>query len=231
MSSGDVNAVLVHGAWTDGSSWSAVIARLKDQGINAIAASLPLSSLSYDVVALERTLERINGPVVVVGHGYAGAVIGSIRSGNVKALVYVAALAPDEGEMASDVFNLGGSHQWMPELVPDRHGLIWLSQEAFGQAFAQHATQRELTVLAAAQRPISASCMDEAVERAVWKDIPSWFLIAEQDRMISPETQHFMARRMNAHVRSYRADHMAIVTAPDDVAHVIVEAFLSVCGQ
>ena len=140
MSSGNVSVVLVHGAWADGSSWSKVIERLTEQGIHAIAAPLPLTSLSDDVAALDRVLERIDGPVVLAGHAYAGGVIGSTRSANVEALVYVAALAPDEGETVGEVFNRGESHPQAPQLAPDGHGLIWLPQEAFAQAFAQHAT-------------------------------------------------------------------------------------------
>jgi pimeloyl-ACP methyl ester carboxylesterase len=231
MSFSNVSVVMVHGAWADGSSWSKVINRLKDQGVNAISAPLPLTSLSDDVAALDRALERIEGPVVLSGHAYAGAVIGSTRSRNIEALVYVAALAPDEGETVSDVFYRGETHPQAPQLAPDRHGLIWLPQEGFAQAFAQHATPQELAVLAAVQRPISVSCISEAVGRPLWKDRPSWFLIAEQDRMINPGTQHFMAGRMNAHVRSYEADHTPIVTAPDAVTHVIVEAVQSVSAH
>ncbi|MFM0221347.1 alpha/beta fold hydrolase [Paraburkholderia dipogonis] len=231
MSSGNVNAVLVHGAWADGSSWSKVIEGLKEQGINAVAAPLPLTSLGEDVAALDRTLERIEGPVVLAGHAYAGAVIGSSRSEKIRALVYVAALAPDEGETVGDVFYRGETHPLAPKLAQDRHGLIWLPQEAFAQAFAQHATPEELAVLAAVQRPISVSCIGEAVGRPLWKDRPSWFLVAEQDRMINPDTQHFLAARMNAHVRSYQADHAPIVTAPDAVTHVIAEAVHSVSAR
>ncbi|SOE73466.1 Alpha/beta hydrolase family protein [Burkholderia sp. OK233] len=231
MSIGNVSAVLVHGAWADGSSWSKVVERLKAQGINAVAAPLPLTSLHDDVAALDRTLERIEGPVVLAGHAYAGAVIGSTRADNVKALVYVAALAPAEGETVGDVFYRGEAHPLAPKLSPDQHGLIWLPEEAFAAAFAQNATAQELTVLGAVQRPISVSCIGEPVGRALWKDRPSWFLIAEQDRMISPDTQHFMAQRMNARVHSHQVDHTPIVTAPDVVTDVIVEAIRAVSAR
>lgn len=224
MATDNVSAVLVHGAWADGSSWSKVIERLEAHGIRAIAAPLPLTSLREDTAALDRTLERIDGPVVLVGHAYAGAVIASTRAENVKALVYVAALAPDEGETVADVFYRGETHPLAPKLAPDRHGEIWLSDEAFAAAFAQHAAPQELTVLGAVQRPLSVSCIGEAVGRPLWKDRPSWFLIAEQDRMINRDTQHFMAQRMNARVHSYPVDHTPMVTDPDAVTHVIVEA-------
>lgn len=231
MSIGNVSAVLVHGAWADGSSWSKVVERLKARGINAVAAPLPLTSLHDDVAALNRTLERIDGPVVLAGHAYAGAVIGSTRADTVKALVYVAALAPAEGETVGDVFYRGEAHPLAPRLSPDQHGLIWLPEEAFAAAFAQNATAQELTVLGAVQRPISVSCIGEPVGRTLWTDRPSWFLTAEQDRMISPDTQHFMAQRMNARVHSHQVGHTPIVTAPDVVTDVIVEAVETVSAR
>ena len=231
MSIGNVSAVLVHGAWADESSWSKVVERLKAHGINAVAAPLPLTSLHDDVAALNRTLERIEGPVVLAGHAYAGAVIGSTRADNVKALVCVAALAPAEGETVGDVFYRGDAHPLAPKLSPDQHGLIWLPEEAFAAAFAQNATAQELTVLGAVQRPISVSCIGEPVGRPLWTDRPSWFLTAEQDRMISPDTQHFMAQRMKARVHSHQVDHTPIVTAPDVVTDVIVEAVQAVSAR
>jgi pimeloyl-ACP methyl ester carboxylesterase len=231
MTLGNVSAVLVHGAWADGSSWSKVIDRLKSHGINAIAAPLPLTSMNEDVAALERALERIDGPVVLAGHAYAGAVIGATRAERIQALVYVAALAPDEGETVADVFYRGETHPQAPKLAPDRHGLIWLPEDAFVSAFAQHATTAELTVLAAAQRPIAAACIGQTVGRPLWREPPSWFLIAEQDRMISPDTQHFMAHRMNARVRSFQVDHTPIVTAPEVVTGVIIETVQAVSSN
>lgn len=231
MSQGKTNVVLAHGAWADGSSWGKVIERLNRQGIEAVAAPLPLTSLGDDVAALERTLERIDGPVVLAGHAYAGAVIGATRAANVAALVYVAALAPDEGETVADVFYRGKTHPQAPQLAPDRHGWIWLPQEAFASAFAQHATAQEAAALAAIQRPIAAACIGEAVGRPLWKDRPAWFLVAGEDRMIDPDTQRFMASRMNAQVRAHEADHAPSVTAPDVTAHIIAEAVGSVSSR
>ena len=224
MTTQNLSAVLVHGAWADGSSWSKVIERLEAQGIHSVAAPLPLTSLQDDVAALDRTLERIDGPVVLAGHAYAGAVIGLAQAENIKALVYVAALAPDEGETVGDVFYRGAAHPLAPKLSPDKHGLIWLPKEAFAAAFAQHASSQELTVLNAVQRPVSIACIGEAVGRPLWKDLPNWFLVAEEDRMISHDNQHFMAKRMNARVHSYPVDHTPMVTSPDAVASVIIEA-------
>jgi pimeloyl-ACP methyl ester carboxylesterase len=158
MSSKDASVVLVHGAWADGSSWAKVIALLAASGVKAVAAPLPLTSFQDDVAALDRTLERVEGPVVLAGHAYAGAVIAATRSDKVKALVYVAALAPDESETVAEVFSRGTPHPKAPKLTPDAHGLIYLPEAAFAEAFAQNASRQELAVLAAVQRPISPAC-------------------------------------------------------------------------
>ncbi len=224
MSLKDVNVVLVHGAWADGSSWSKVIGPLKANGTKVFAAPLPLTSLADDVAALERTLERIDGAVVLVGHAYAGAVIAATRSEKVKALVYIAALAPDEGETVAEVFYRAEPHPQAPALAPDGNGLIWLPESAFATAFAQHASAEEQALLAAVQRPIAVPCISTKVERPLWKDRPSWFLVAEEDRMIVPATQRFMAERMKARVRSHKVDHTPIVTAPRVVVDMIDDA-------
>jgi pimeloyl-ACP methyl ester carboxylesterase len=223
-----VNVVLAHGAWADGSSWARVIMALRSDGVNVIAAPLPLTSLADDAAALNRTLERTEGPVVLAGHAYAGAVMAQARSGRVKALVYVTALAPDEGEKVADVFYRLEPHPKAPKLAPDANGLIWLPREAFKSAFAQHASDEDLAVLAAVQRPISPACITAPVGRPLWKDVPSWFLVAEDDRMIVPETQRFMAARMKAKVQAHAVDHTPIVTAPHVVADLIREVVRSV---
>ncbi|MGA8379676.1 MAG: alpha/beta hydrolase [Stellaceae bacterium] len=230
MSSNDASVVLVHGAWADGSSWAKVIGLLAADGIKVVAAPLPLTSFRDDVAALDRTLERATGLVVLVGHAYAGAVIAATRDEKVRALVYVAALAPDEGETVADVFYRAEPHPQAPNLAPDKHGLIYLPEEAFAAAFAQHAPVEEQVVLAAVQRPISPACITVAVDRPLWKDRPAWFLVAEQDRMIVHETQRFMAERMQAKVRSYPVDHTPIVTAPSVVVDIIREAIAGVAA-
>ena len=223
-----INVVLAHGAWADGSSWAQVIAALKSRGINVVAAPLPLTSLADDVAALDRSIARLDGPVVLVAHAYAGAVIGETRSKRVKALVYVSALAPDEGETVAEVFYRAPAHPLAPKLAPDDNGLIWLPQDAFKTAFAQHASADDLAVLAAVQRPISPACITVPVKRPLWKDVPSFFLVAEEDRMIPAETQRFMADRMKASVKVQTVDHTPIVTAPHIVVEFIREALRSV---
>ena len=191
MAMKDVSVVLAHGAWADGSSWARVITALKAEGVNVSAAPLPLTSLADDVAALNRSLDRTEGPIVLAGHAYAGAVIALARPERVKALVYVTALAPDEGEKVADVFYRLEPHPQAPKLAPDSNGLIWLPEEAFATAFAQNASADDRAVLAAVQRPISLNCITVPVGRPLWKDIPSWFLVAEDDRMIVPETQRY----------------------------------------
>lgn len=221
------NVVLVHGAWADGSSWGGVIWALKSAGINAVAAPLPLTSLADDVAAVERSLAREKGQTVLVGHAYAGAVIGEVKSDRVKALVYVAALAPDEGENVADVFGRGIPHPKAPKVAPDSDGLMWLPHEAFGDAFAQNASPEIQELLAAVQRPIAVSCITTAVGRPLWKDVPTWYLLAEQDRMIVKETQAFMSSRMNATVVSHDVDHLPSLTAQKEVVDIILAA----CGE
>ena len=230
MSSSDVSVVLVHGAWADGSSWAKIIQPLAADGLNVTAAPLPLTSFHDDVGALDRTLERVAGQVVLVGHAYAGAVIAATRSEKVQALVYVAALAPDEGETVADVFYRTEAHPQAPKLAPDAHGLIYLPEAAFAAAFAQNASRDELAVLAAVQRPISPACINVAVPRPGWRDRPTWFLVAEQDRMIVQDNQRFMAERMKARLRSHSVDHAPMVTAPSYVLDIIREAIQAAKG-
>ena len=227
----DVSIVLAHGAWADGSSWAKVIAALKDDAVNVSAAPLPLTSLADDVAALNRSLDRTEGPIVLAGHAYAGAVIALARPERVKALVYVTALAPDDGEKVADVFYRLPPHAQAPKLAPDSNGLIWLPEGAFATAFAPNASADEQAVLAAVQRPIAINCITVPAGRPLWKDVPSWFLIAEDDRMIVPETQRFMAERMKARTKAHAADHTPSVTAPTVVVDIIRDAIRSIAGS
>ena len=223
MTRNETIVVMVPGAWADGSSWSKVIASLRLNHIKAVTAPLPLTSLTDDVAALNRTLERVDGPVVLVGHAYAGAVIGATRDAKVQALVYVAALAPAEGQTVADVFYMNEPHPKAPKLAPDSHGLIWLPTEAFAAAFAQNASPEEHAILAAIQRPISPACITMPVGRPLWMDVPTWYLLAEQDRMIIPQTQRFMAERMKARISARPVDHIPSVTAPGTVVELLTD--------
>jgi pimeloyl-ACP methyl ester carboxylesterase len=224
MPTNHTDAVLAHGAWADGSSWSKVIAPLEAEGINVVAAPLPLTSVADDVAAVHDVLERVDGPVVLAGHAYGGTVIGETRSPKVASPFYIAALAPDEGETVSDLFYRGQAHPKAPKLEPDAHGLVWLPRNAFADAFAQNASPAEQEVLAAVQRPIAATIMGVPVHRPLWKDRPSWFLIAGEDRMIAPEPHRFMAARMDANARERPLDHTPLVTAPEEVVDIILDA-------
>jgi pimeloyl-ACP methyl ester carboxylesterase len=220
----NATVVVVHGAWADGSSWQAVVGPLEERGLKVIAAPLPLTSLSDDAAALRRTIARTQGPVLVAGHAYAGAVIATANDERVKALVYVAALAPDEGETVAQVFYRDETHPKAPQLSPDADGFIWMPDEGFANAFAQNASAEQIALSKAVQRPISVRSIQEPAPAPAWKLKPTWYLLAEEDRMINPKTQHFMAERMKATVRSFAVDHTPLLTAPDKVVSIILEA-------
>jgi pimeloyl-ACP methyl ester carboxylesterase len=220
----DGTVILVHGAWADGSCWQNIILPLRRQGLKVTCAPIPLTSLTDDVAALQHALERTSGPVILTGHAYGGAVIAATPEDRVKSLVYIAALAPDEGETVADVFYRADPHPQAPHLAPDAHGFIWMPEEGFGNAVAHKASPDQATIMAAVQRPIALKCIQEKAPAPAWRTKPSWFLLAEEDRMISPETQRFMAKRMGATVRSYEVDHSPMLTEPNLVVDVILEA-------
>jgi pimeloyl-ACP methyl ester carboxylesterase len=225
-----IGVVLAHGAWMDGSSWNKVIALLRREGVKAVAAALPMTGFEEDVKAVESAIERLGTDAILVGHAYAGAVIGAAGNGKAKGLVYVAGLAPDQGETVAQVFGRGEPDPHAPKLAPDAYGMIYLPDEAFAAAFAQQASADEQAALAAVQRPIAPGCIMVPMTRAAWKELPSWYLIAEQDRMITPDNQRFMAERMRAKVFSHAADHVPSITAPEAVAHVVLEAARGAAG-
>jgi pimeloyl-ACP methyl ester carboxylesterase len=220
----NASIVVVHGAWADGSSWEPVIRALQKKGFHVVAAPIPLTSLNEDAAALKRTIERTQGPVIVAGHAYAGAVVGTASAERVKALVYIAALAPDDGETVAQIFYRDEPHPNAPKLAPDADGFIWMPDASFEQAFAQNATSEQIQLCRAVQRPIALKSIQEKVAAPAWKTKPVWYLLAEQDRMINPKTQRFMAERMKATVRSFAVDHTPLLTAPDKVVEVILEA-------
>jgi len=183
------------------------------------------TSLSDDIAALQQSLGRTSGPAVLVGHAYAGAVIAGRNDERVRSLVYVAALAPAEGETVADVFYRARPHPEAPKLQPDLHGLIWMPEGGFAHAVAHNASPDQTTILEAVQRPIAVKCIQEKAPVPAWRRTkPSWFLLAEEDRMIAPETQRYMAERMGAKIRTHRVDHSPMHTAPDVVVDVILEA-------
>ncbi|MGH9715813.1 MAG: alpha/beta fold hydrolase [Candidatus Acidiferrales bacterium] len=221
---GDTTVILVHGAWADGSSWEAVIRPLQAKGLRVIAAPVPLTSLRDDAAALNRMIARTEGPLIVAGHAYAGAVIATANDKRVKALVYIAALAPDEGETVAQVFYKDKPHPQAPQLTPDADGYIWMPDAGFDYAFAQNATAAQIALCKAVQRPIAVKSIQEPAPVPAWKSKPTWYLLAEEDRMINPKTQCFMAERMKATVRSFAVDHTPLLTAPDKVVDIVLEA-------
>jgi pimeloyl-ACP methyl ester carboxylesterase len=216
--------VLVHGAWADGSCWSNVIVSLERRRLHVMCAPVPLTSLTDDTVALSRALERTCGPVVLVGHAYAGAVIAAVRDDRVKSLVYITALAPDEGETVAKVFYHDEPSPEQPKMVPDSHGYVWMPDDAFSRALAHKAPADQQRIAAAVQRPIAVQCIQQPAPVPAWKTKPSWYLVAEEDRMINPKTQRFMAGRMGAKVHSQPVDHTPMYSAPDSVSEVILQA-------
>lgn len=216
--------ILVHGAWADGSCWTNIILPLQQCGLHVICAPIPMTSLADDAAALSRALQRTSGPVVLVGHAYSGAVIAAVREQRVKSLVYIAALAPDEGETVGQVFYREASHAEAPKLVPDSHGLIWMTDDGFRRAVAHKASADQTNIATAVQRPIAVQCIQEPAPAPEWRTKPSWYLLAEEDRMIHPKTQRFMAARMGATVHSYAVDHSPMYTDANHVIDVILEA-------
>jgi pimeloyl-ACP methyl ester carboxylesterase len=221
---GNITVVAVHGAWADGSSWKDVILGVEREGLRIVAAPIPLTSLGDDIDALKRALARSQGPVILAGHAYAGAVVAAVNDERVKALVYIAGLAPDEGETVAQVFYRDEKHSQSPQLAPDADGFIWMPDEGFRNAFSQHATPEQIALSTAVQRPIAVKCIQEPVPKPAWRSKPSWFLIAEEDRMINPKTQRFMAERMGARARSLAVDHTPLLSAPERVVDIIMEA-------
>jgi pimeloyl-ACP methyl ester carboxylesterase len=223
--------MLVHAAWADGYCWSNIVLPLERRGLKVKCAPIPLTSLTNDATALSWALERISGPVVLVGHAYSGAVIAAVKDERVKSLVYVAALAPDEGETVAKVFYRDTPSPEAPKMVPDSHGLVWMPDDAFHRALAQKASPDQAKIAAAVQRPISVQCIQEPAPAPLWKSKPSWYLVAEEDRMINPKTQHFMADRMGATVRPHPVDHTPMYSAPALVVDVILEAARKTLSQ
>lgn len=222
--SGIKNIVLVHGAFTDGSSWSAVIALLQARGYHVTAVQNPLTSLSDDVVATERVLARQTGDVLLVGHSWAGAVITQAGNApNVKGLVYLSALVPDSGESVADA--LARRHAPMDGMTADNNGLIWLDDaKAFHQVMANDIPERQVRRLAAAQQPIAASAFTDKVQIAAWRSKPSWYLITENDKALNPAVQASFAREAGADVSRLHSGHLSMISHPDAVVALIAKA-------
>jgi pimeloyl-ACP methyl ester carboxylesterase len=226
--------LLVHGAFADGSMWAGVIAELQAAGIGVIALANPLRSLASDACYAARVAAAIDGPVLLAGHSYGGAVItvAGSAAGNVVGLVYVAAYALEEGESTLDISGRFSGSQLVPALrpapFPDVNGdpgvELYIDREAFPRLFAADLPYRTAAAAAAAQRPIAAAAFAEKSPAAAWKTRPSWYAIATADQVIPPEAQQFMAQRASAHTIEIRASHAVTLTQPAAVAELIAVA-------
>ncbi len=218
--------VLVHAAWADGSSWNKVIPRLQKRGLEVVSAQIPLTSLADDVAAVRRELARLQGPVVLAGHSYGGAVVSAAAAGEdqVEALAIIAGMAPEEGETVGALLHRDPPHPQMAQPVPDESGFLRLPEGAFANAVAPDSSAEECALMQVVQRPLSVKCITEPMPKPGWEEKPSWFLIAERDRMISPVTQRFLAERMKARIDAQDVDHTPLSSAPEKVVRLIAEA-------
>lgn len=222
------DVVLVHGLWSDGSSWSEVIPFLHDAGHRVTAVQLPLTSLADDVAATQRVLERISGPVVLAGWSYGGTVITNVRvaASHVAALVYVAAFAPDRGESSFQI--LQGFGATVGEAVrPYEDGLCGLNPDRYREVWAADVPAVRANVLAAVQKPSALSCLEASSGEPAWRSIRSWYQVAEEDKALPPVAQRFMAERMGAVIASVPSSHSSPVSHPQEVADLITRVTVS----
>jgi pimeloyl-ACP methyl ester carboxylesterase len=221
--------VLIHGAFADGSSWDKVIPLLQAKGLKVVAVQNPLTSLADDVAAGKRAIDAQSGPVILVGHSWAGTVITELGDDpKVAALVYVAAFAPDVGESTSDLGKGGPPPPGAASIRPDAAGFLYLTPEGVAKDFAQDLPAAQTKVMAVTQGPIFAKTFDEKVSKAAWKSKPSWFIVAEKDRMIQPDLERAMAKKINAKITALPTSHVAMQSRPNDVAAVILAAAAAV---
>jgi pimeloyl-ACP methyl ester carboxylesterase len=229
--------VLVHGAFAESSSWDRVIRHLEDAGHDAIAAANPLRGLAADAQSITDLVSTVDGPVVLVGHSYGGAVITNVdaNAGEITGLVYVAAFAPEPGESANVLAQRfpGSTLGDALQPVPRSNGTtdLYIARERFHDQFCADVPAPEAARMAATQRPVTLEALQApSGDRPLWKQVPSWFLVAGQDRNIPAELQHFMAHRAGARrtVELPTASHAAAVSHPDTTARLIIEAVTAV---
>jgi pimeloyl-ACP methyl ester carboxylesterase len=218
------NIILVHGAWADGSSWSKVIPILENSGYRVIAVQLAVHSLADDVATVKRAIELVGGPTILVGHSYGGFVItnAAYNNPNVRGLVYIAAFVPNEGESLSNFVDPTKLPQGV--LVFDSGGFAYINPEMFAQAFAQDVNTTEAQVMAVVQKPINQSILGEKSGPPAWKQLPTWYQVSESDRMVPPDAERMFAQRMNATTISLNSSHASLVSHPDEIAQLILNA-------
>jgi len=229
------NIVLVHGAWADGSSWSAVIERLQADGYHVTAPQFPESSLAADVARLREVLARQDGPTIVVGHSYGGQIITALGTDapNVIGLVYIAAFGLDEGESIGQLLAQAPPTPALKHLEVDEQGFAWLPEDDFVNHFAADVDPVKARVMYAVQQPLAASALDEVMGVPAWTAHPTWFLVADGDQAIPPDAERQFAARMGATTVEVPSNHVAMVSHPDDVLQLIYEAAgaLQMAGQ
>src|SRR5213596_3927517 len=240
------SVVLVHGAWADGSSWSRVVAHLQATGYTVYVPPNPLRGLASDPADVASFLATISGPVILVGHSYGGAVITNAAAGNpnIRALVFVDAFAPDEGESIGDLASnppppgqsascLAGDPTQVFNFVPLAGGDVdlYIKPSVFPSCFANDLPPNEGAVLASTQRAFALTALPQPSGVPAWKTIPSFYLVGTIDNVIPPFAQLFMAQRANATIVQVRAGHLSMISHPEAVADLIDEATLSLQGS
>jgi pimeloyl-ACP methyl ester carboxylesterase len=221
------NVLLVHGAWADGSSWSGLIPLVRARGHTVVAVQLSLNSLADDVAHVQQVLaDRLQGPTVLVGHSYGGAVISGAATGqsNAIALVYASAFAPDAGEALGP---LSGKYPPAPlsdHLQPDSRGKLWIDPTKYNELFCQDVDGAQASVMAAVQGPLAGAIFGEAPGPAAWHTLPSWYLVSTADRAIAPDLERFMAKRMGATTIEVDSSHASPVSHPREIAELIFAA-------
>ena len=216
--------VLVHGAWADGSCWSAVIERLQADGYHVTAPQFPESSLASDVARLRQALDRQDGPVIVAGHSYGGQIMTALGTDapNVVGLVYIAAFGLDEGESIGGLLAQGGlPTPALAHLDIDKLGFAWVPEDDFVSHFAADVDPVQARIMYAVQQPLATSTFEDVMGVPAWKSHPSWFLVAENDEAIPADAERQFAKRMGATTVELQAGHLAMVSHPDDVANLI----------
>ncbi|NDZ16061.1 hypothetical protein C7T35_17735 [Variovorax sp. WS11] len=217
--------VLVHGAFADGSAWNRVVPRLQAKGLKVVSVQNPLTSLADDVAATRRVLDAQTGPVVLVGHSWGGVVISEAgQHERVKALVYVSAFAPAEGQSVADLSKGYAEPPGFKHLVADKEGFLTLTPEGVAKHFAQDLPAGETKLMAVTQGPVRGANFEEKTSTAAWKTRPSWFVLSRQDHMIQPALQEAMAKTIGAKVVSLPTSHVPLLSRPKEVADAIAAA-------
>jgi pimeloyl-ACP methyl ester carboxylesterase len=220
------NIVLVHGAWADGSSWSAVIEHLQAEGYTVTAPQFSLARLADDVARLRRVLARQNGPTVVAGHSYGGQIVTALGTDapNVVGLVYIAGFGLDEGESIGALLEQAPAGPALAHLDVDQQSFAWLPEDDFVNHFAADVDRVKARVMFAVQQPLQWSSLQEVMGVPAWKSLPSWFLVAHGDQAIPPDAQRQFAGRMGATTVEVSTNHVAMVSHPDEVVNLITTA-------